>query len=144
MHDIPAAPDDASLVEAEAVAATLRTDTGAGLDESEAASRLAINGPNTFREKQPVPMWRRLLEQFRDPLVYLLLGATAVSLLAWWHEGSEGLPIEAVVIGVIVVANGLLGFLQEKRAERGQRAGTYDRCHVNGGPQQHLANPPQR
>ena len=82
----------------------------------EAARRLARDGPNELRSAQPVPAWRRLLAQFRDPLIYLLLAAIAISLLAWWVEGAAGWPIDALVIALIVVANAVLGYVQEAKA----------------------------
>ncbi len=60
-----------------------------------------------------VPAWRHLLSQFHDPLVYLLLAAVGITLLLWGVEGASGWPIDALVIGVIVLLNALLGFLQE-------------------------------
>ena len=41
----------------------------------------------------------------------------AISLLAWFAEGAHGLPVDVVVIALIVVANALIGFLQESKAE---------------------------
>jgi magnesium-transporting ATPase (P-type) len=58
-----------------------------------------------------------LAEQFVDPLVFLLIGAIVVSLLAWVLEGAHGVPFEALVIAVIIVANAVLGYVQEARAE---------------------------
>lgn len=58
-----------------------------------------------------MPGWRRLLEQFRDPLIYLLLAAVAVSLVAWLVDGATGIPVDAVVISAIVVANAVIGYL---------------------------------
>jgi potassium/sodium efflux P-type ATPase len=66
---------------------------------------------------RPVPRWRRFLTHFADPLVYLLLAAVAVSLVVWVVEGVDGVPFEALVILVIVVANAVLGYVQESRAE---------------------------
>ncbi len=65
-----------------------------------------------------MPAWRKLLAQFADPLIYLLLAAALVSVVAWASEGADGVPYEALVIAVIVVLNGLLGFVQEARAEQ--------------------------
>jgi Ca2+-transporting ATPase len=65
-----------------------------------------------------VPAWRKLLAQFADPLIYLLLGAVVVSVIAWLAEGAEGVPYEALVIAVIVVLNAFLGYVQEARAEQ--------------------------
>ncbi|MCE3273970.1 MAG: cation-translocating P-type ATPase, partial [Ramlibacter sp.] len=43
-----------------------------GLSAAEAARRLARDGPNVLRSAPPVPAWRRVLAQFRNPLTYLL------------------------------------------------------------------------
>ena len=79
--------------------------------------RLQSDGPNELRAKPPVPLWRKVLAQFQDPLIYLLLVAVAISVVAWVAEGAAGLPIDALVIAAIVVLNGILGFVQESKAE---------------------------
>ena len=99
------------------IAAALQTDLRLGLGEAEAAQRLASDGPNALRRAAPEPAWRRFVGQFQDPLVYLLLAAVLVALAAWWLEGRQGWPLDAVVIGAILLANGLLGYLQEARAQ---------------------------
>ncbi|MGH8664390.1 MAG: cation-translocating P-type ATPase, partial [Burkholderiales bacterium] len=73
--------------------------------------------PNELRHKPPVPAWRRLVGQLRDPLIYLLLAAIVISLVAWFIEGAQGVPIDALVIALIVVLNAVLGFVQEAKAE---------------------------
>ena len=112
-----AALDDPSLHAAPAVAAAAGADIEHGLSAGEAARRLARDGPNELRSAPPLPSWRRMLAQFRDPLIYLLLAAIAISLLAWWVEGAAGWPVDALVIALIVVANAVLGYLQEAKAE---------------------------
>lgn len=57
-----------------------------------------------------MPAWRKLLAQFVDPLVYLLVVAAAVSLVNWATEGTEGVPFEAFVIVAVLLANGVLGY----------------------------------
>ncbi|MEO7337464.1 MAG: HAD-IC family P-type ATPase, partial [Caldimonas sp.] len=88
-----------------------------GLPPLEAARRLSADGANELRPLERLPTWRRLLRQFHDPLVYLLLTAIAVSLAAWFIEGGDGWPADAIVIAVVVALNGALGFAQEARAE---------------------------
>lgn len=102
--------------ESEAALAALETDAEHGLDTAEAVHRRESFGLNQLDSAPPVPAWRRFLSQFADPLIYLLLGAVVVSVIAWAVEGAHGIPIEAVVIAVIVVANAVLGFFQEVRA----------------------------
>jgi magnesium-transporting ATPase (P-type) len=96
----------------------LRTDLEAGLSSADAAARLARIGPNRLEDRDVTPAWRRFLAQFADPLIYLLFVAIVVSLVAWALEGANGVPIEATVIALIVLANGALGFIQERQAER--------------------------
>ena len=112
----PQSPDP-SLTDADAVAQALGTDLVRGLTSDEAARRLARDGPNELRQTPPIPAWRRLLVHFHDPLIYLLLAAIAISLVAWFAEGRAGWPVDAIVIALIVVANALLGYVQEARAE---------------------------
>jgi len=105
------------LVDSELVARELGTDASSGLTSAEATSRLGTVGPNRLKSKPRVPAWRKLLAQFANPLVYLLLVAIAISLTSWIIEGAEGVPFETIVIGAIVVGNALLGFTQEAKAE---------------------------
>jgi len=101
-----------------AVADALATDPEQGLTAAEAAARLARHGPNRIEGTRGTPAWRRLLAQFTDPLIHLLLAAVAISLVAWAADGADGVPYDAVVIAAIVLLNGLIGFAQEARAER--------------------------
>ncbi len=108
---------DVSTADAHAVAARWGVDPATGLTHEEAARRLEADGPNELRGKKPVPVWRRVLAQFQDPLIYLLLAATAISLASWAVEGAAGAPVDAIVIAAIVVLNAVLGYSQEARAE---------------------------
>ena len=108
--------------EAEQLVERLGTDQATGLDAAEARRRLAVVGPNELPESEPVPWWRQLAGHVVDPVVVLLLAATVVSLIAWLIEGADGLPLDAMVIIVIVVANGAIGYLQERRAETAMAA----------------------
>lgn len=116
--DMTAEPTDPSLRTAADVAAALDTDLAQGLSAQVAASRLARDGPNALRSVPEPAAWRRALAQLQDPLVYLLLAAALVALLAWAVEGGEGWPMDATVIAVVVLLNGVLGWLQEAKARR--------------------------
>ncbi len=103
---------------AEAVIAALGSDAERGLTTEEARRRLAQYGPNELQAEPPIPAWRKFLAQFQDVLILLLLVAAMISLIVWLVEGDEPLPFEALVIFAIVLLNGILGYVQEARAER--------------------------
>jgi P-type Ca2+ transporter type 2C len=109
--------DNPSILDAEVVGAALGTDLHNGLGAKEAAARLARDGSNELRAAARVPTWRRVLAQFQDPLVYLLLGAVVIALAAWLIEGKHGWPVDAIVILLVVMVNGALGYAQEAKAE---------------------------
>src|SRR5690606_23456474 len=88
---------DPTVTDAADVARRLGVDPATGLSSEEAARRLATDGPNELRSAPPVPLWRRVLAQFQDPLVYLLLVAVGISLVAWLVEGPDGAPVDAIV-----------------------------------------------
>ena len=108
----------------EVVVSALRSDTVRGLSHAEAQRRLEQYGPNRLKSAPETSWWRRLLEQFHNVLVIILLVAVAISMVEWLlHEPREtALPYEAIVIMAIVILNALLGFIQEARAEKSVRA----------------------
>lgn len=97
-------------------------DGARGLDLNEAKERFALHGPNAFNVQRQRPAWLNFLDQFRDPLVYLLLIAAAVTLFAWWVERSGDWPVDGVVILSIVGLNAVLGFMQEAKSQRAAAA----------------------
>ncbi len=108
---------DASIMAPDAVAAALSANIENGLTSEEAERRLGQNGPNELRATAQTPVWRRILSQFQDPLIYLLLAAVAIALLAWVVEGRGGWPVDALVIAAIVLLNALIGHIQEANAQ---------------------------
>src|SRR5688500_18399608 len=109
---------DAYRMTAEEVVAELGSDPQRGLSGQDASARLRQYGPNELETEKPVPAWRRFLAQFQDVLIILLLVATAISLGLWVYERDTALPYEGLAIFAIVLLNGILGHVQETRAER--------------------------
>ncbi|MGC9004875.1 MAG: calcium-transporting P-type ATPase, PMR1-type [bacterium] len=95
----------------EEVVNLLQTDEKAGLKEGEAERRLLLYGPNELREERRPHPFLLFLRQFTDPLVLVLLAAALVSLLT-------GEITDFSVIMAVLILNGIMGFLQEYRAER--------------------------
>ncbi len=79
-----------------------------GLTGEEARQRLEKFGPNTVADTSMHPL-RRALEKFWEPVPWMLEAAIVLELVL-------GKPIEAAVIGVLLVFNAALGFFQEGRA----------------------------
>jgi cation-transporting P-type ATPase F len=89
----------------------LESDLDRGLSSAEVAKRQARVGLNVLSSKRGKSQLRRLLEQFMQPLVYILLVAAAVTFyLGEWVDGG-------VILGVVLI-NAIIGFLQESKAER--------------------------
>ncbi|WP_277986404.1 cation-translocating P-type ATPase [Rhodocyclus gracilis] len=118
-HDLTpdmSAPEDPSLCDVSEVVRRLASDGERGLTAALAAERLRRDGANALRVMPPRAAWRRMLAQLADPLVYLLLAAAGVALVAWFVEGRQGWPTDAIVVALVVVLNALLGYLQEAKA----------------------------
>ena len=96
--------------EPEAALAALEADAN-GLSTEAAQQRRARYGPNRLTPTQRRGPLRRLLAQFHNILIYLLIVASAVTAaLAHWVD-------TGVILGVVVI-NAVIGFLQEGKAER--------------------------
>src|SRR5450759_1734460 len=100
---------------AETCLAQLKTDVSNGLSDDEAQHRLAATGPNTLIERGIKSPWVILGAQFTGVMVVVLIVAAVVS--AFLGEYAD-----AIVIGVIVILNALLGLSQEYRAEKAMAA----------------------
>ncbi|MFS0727755.1 calcium-translocating P-type ATPase, SERCA-type [Paenibacillus sp. 1P07SE] len=102
-------------MDAEEIARNVGCDPIRGLASEEAAERLERYGRNELSEGKRISPLTLLLNQFKDFMVLVLVGATLVSALL-------GEYLDAVTIIAIIVINGILGFVQEFRAERSLRA----------------------
>ena len=111
-----ALPDDPSLKDAGEVASAVGANLDNGLTAQEASRRLLENGANELHAAPQVPAWRRIIAHFQDPLIYLLLAAIAIALVAWIIEGLSGWPVDAIVITMVVLLNAALGYMQESKA----------------------------
>ncbi len=99
---------------AEAATAQLQT-SPAGLSVAEAARRLAEHGPNRLPATAPRSALRRFLGQFTNLLIHVMLASAAIVALL-------GHVTDAAVILGVVLANAVVGFVQEGRAEQALNA----------------------
>lgn len=96
------------------VEAGLATRPG-GLSNAEVEERLARFGPNELGDDGSLGALAMLLDQVRSPLVVILVVAGVVTTIL-------GEYADATVIAAVVVLNTLVGFVQERQAERSVRA----------------------
>ena len=98
-------------LDGEAAAAQFDSDLNTGLSSGAAAWRLEQAGPNALPEPgrgHPLVM---LVSQFTDSMIPVLIAAAIIA-------GIIGDLQDSIAIVVIVFLNGILGFVQEYRAER--------------------------
>ncbi len=96
---------------AEEVVKLLETNTQKGLTEKEAEERLKTFGPNFIEKRRRAPGFFILLNQFRNPLILILLFAGIVTLFIAHYRDS-------FFILAAVIVNAALGFYQERKAEK--------------------------
>ena len=90
---------------------TLSIDEAIGLSHLEANNRLEKYGTNELREEGKRSLWSKIVDQFKDFLVIILILASLISFIV-------GERVDAIVILAIVIVNGLLSLYQEGRAEK--------------------------
>ena len=93
-----------------------------GLSSEEAEKRLEEEGENRIESGESTSMLQILVSQFQDNLIYLLFVAGLLSLGIGILPGHAPEYREAGVIFLILLANGLFGFIQDYRAEKSIQA----------------------
>ena len=110
--------------ENEAVLVDLVTDQKTGLSGEEVKSRQEKYGENKLQEKKKKTMFQRFMDQFKDPMIIILLIAAAISFcLAIYNFKHDPMEIfEPILILLIVVLNAVMGVMQESKAEKALEA----------------------
>ncbi|WDQ32284.1 cation-translocating P-type ATPase [Paenibacillus marchantiae] len=81
-----------------------------GLTTSEAAKRLETEGYNEIKGKAATPIWKLFIENFKDPMVIVLLIAATVQIVL-------GHLIESLIIFLVILLNAVISVVQTKKAE---------------------------
>ncbi len=82
-----------------------------GLSQQEAEKRLEKYGLNEIKEEKKISPFQIFFNQFKSPLIIILLSAIILTLII-------GEYTDSVLIAIIVIVNALLGFAQEYKAEK--------------------------
>lgn len=86
-----------------------------GLSSADAAVRLNEYGPNALKEIKKKTLLMMFLDQFKDFMIIVLIGAAIIS-------GSMGEVVDTLAIAAIILLNAIIGFIQEYRAEKAMHA----------------------
>ncbi|XP_062997114.1 calcium-transporting ATPase type 2C member 2 [Elgaria multicarinata webbii] len=104
-------PKEACKCHSEELAKTLQVDLEKGLSEFSVLQRRVKHGWNEFVVDNTEPVWKKYLDQFKNPLILLLLASALVSVVTKEYE--DAVSIAVAVIIVVTVA-----FIQEYRSEK--------------------------
>ncbi len=89
----------------------LHTNPEEGLTQAEVAARQQRHGPNAFAPPKKQSIWQLLFAQINSPLIYILLAAAIISAIV-------GELSDAVIIGLVIALNAVIGVIQEAKAEQ--------------------------
>jgi len=104
-------PSQAHSMNTEEILNSFGVDPEKGMDPETADEKLKLYGPNQLDPEVPDPWWKNLLGQFMTPMIYLLSGASFISLVM-----KE--TLDAAAILVVILLNAFIGFVTESRAEK--------------------------
>nr|XP_012417061.1 PREDICTED: calcium-transporting ATPase type 2C member 2 [Odobenus rosmarus divergens] len=104
-------PKEASKCHKEDLAKAFYVDLENGLSEFSVSQRRQVHGWNEFVADNTEPVWKKYLDQFKNPLILLLLASALVSVLTKEYE--DAVSIALAVMIVVTVA-----FIQEYRSEK--------------------------
>lgn len=106
---------DAHTLSVEVLLQSLQTNAETGLSNSEAENRSKEFGLNSYQTQKQKSIWMMVFQQFKSPIVYLLVAGAAVSVYFKDY-------IEAIAIVVVIFINALIGFLMELQARNSMNA----------------------
>lgn len=90
--------------------------TERGLTTNEANNRLAQNGRNALPKAKKKSAFAKIMAQFKDPMIIVLIIASIASFVISLVEKTNDY-VDAIVIVGIVIFNAVIGYLQEQKAE---------------------------
>ncbi len=123
----PSSPDSLTAwhtIEVEKAIQALGTDRTTGLTSQQVQERLSSYGSNELEESAGRSSWDILLDQFKNVMLLMLIAVALISgvldVVNWQANIDKGdIPFkDTIAILLIVILNGILGYLQESKAEQ--------------------------
>jgi Ca2+-transporting ATPase len=101
----------ASTLAAEDVLAEHGVDGGFGMAERDVSSKQHLHGLNELDEEEDEPLWRKFIDQFKDPLIGLLLASAVGSCVVKQYDDAVSIMCAVVIVSTVA-------FVQEYRSEQ--------------------------
>lgn len=101
----------------EKVVGRLNSDELLGLNDAQAADSLRVHGYNELAAEKKDSLLKKFIDQFKDPLILVLIAAAVISIVV---DPAEW--VDSVIIAVVVIFNAALGVFQENNAEKSLEA----------------------
>ncbi|MDJ0626598.1 MAG: HAD-IC family P-type ATPase [Candidatus Caenarcaniphilales bacterium] len=102
-------------IELNEVIQSLKADCADGLSREDVVKRQNEFGLNSFESRKSKGPFISFLEQFKDPLIYILIGASILTIFVKDFK-------DALIIFSVVLINALIGYIQESKAEKATEA----------------------
>lgn len=97
------------------VLARLETPRARGLSEATAEQRRNLHGKNECESEDDEPIWRKFVEQFKDPMILLLLGSAAMSVFMAQYDDAMSIALAVFIVTTVA-------FVQEYRSDQSLEA----------------------
>ena len=91
----------ASTLAAEDVLAEHGVDGGFGMAERDVSSKQHLHGLNELDEEEDEPLWRKFIDQFKDPLIGLLLASAVVSCVVKQYDDAVSIMCAVVIVSTV-------------------------------------------
>ena len=107
--------EEAARLGTEEIGAFFSTNIQDGLASPIATRRQESHGLNVIEEEEEDPLWKRYLEQFKDPMIALLLGSAVVSMVMGQYDDAISITLAIIIVGSVA-------FYQEYKSDQSLQA----------------------
>ena len=99
-----------------------------GLTEKEVEESRKTNGSNALTQIPPEPLWKKIMEGFREPMIMILLVALAVETVMFFMGEADWYEPVGIVIAIIL-SNGVSSISENKQQKKAAARPDIKSCH---------------